>query len=45
MRPGVLALGAGSAAVAAWLSRTMDSEGDALAGMTPEAAVTGHPAS
>jgi hypothetical protein len=43
MRPGVLALGAGSAAVAAWLSRTMDSDGQALAGQTPEAAVTGHP--
>jgi hypothetical protein len=43
-RPGVLALGAGSAALAGWLSRTVDSEGHALAGTTPEAAVTGHPA-
>lgn len=42
-RPGVLALGAGSAAVAGWLSRTLDSDGEALDGMTPEAAVTGHP--
>jgi hypothetical protein len=43
IRPGVLALGAGSAAVAAWLSRTVDSEGHAMAGRTPEAAATGHP--
>jgi hypothetical protein len=43
MRPGVMALGAGSAAVAGWLSRTVDSTGHALAGTTPEAAVTGHP--
>jgi hypothetical protein len=43
MRPGVMALGAGSAAVAGWLSRTVDSTGQALAGSTPEAAVTGHP--
>ena len=42
-RPGVLALGAGSAALAAWLSRSVDSEGHALPGTTPEAAVTGHP--
>jgi hypothetical protein len=42
-RPGVLALGAGSAAVAAWLARALDAEADALEGMTPEAAVTGHP--
>lgn len=42
-RPGVLALGAGSAAVAGWLSRALDSESEALDGMTPEAAVTGHP--
>jgi hypothetical protein len=42
-RLGVLALGAGSAATAAWLSRTVDSDGHALAGSTPEAAVTGHP--
>ena len=42
-RPGVLALGSGSAAVAAWLSRTLDSEGEARVGTTPEAAVTGHP--
>jgi hypothetical protein len=42
-RPGVLALGAGSGAVAGWLSRTLDSDGQALGGMTPEAAVTGHP--
>jgi len=42
-RRGVLALGAGSAAVAAWLARALDSDGEALPGMTPEAAVTGHP--
>lgn len=42
-RPGVLALGSGSAAVAAWLARTIDDQGEALGGMTPEAAVTGHP--
>jgi hypothetical protein len=29
--------------VAGWLSRTLDSQSDALDGMTPEAAVTGHP--
>jgi hypothetical protein len=43
MRPCLMALGAGSAAVAGWLSRTVDSTGHALAGTTPEAAVTGHP--
>jgi hypothetical protein len=43
VRPGVLALGLGSAALAGWLSRTVDSEGHALAGTTPEAALTGHP--
>jgi len=42
-RAGVLALGAGSSALAAWLARTLDSEGEGLEGMTPEAAVTGHP--
>jgi hypothetical protein len=42
-RWGVLALAGGSAAVAAWLARTVDSEGEGLAGMTPEAAITGHP--
>jgi hypothetical protein len=42
-RLGVLALGAGSAATAAWLSRTLDSGGQGLPGDTPEAAVTGHP--
>jgi hypothetical protein len=42
-RRGVLGLAAGSAAVAAWLARTVDSEGRGLAGTTPEAAVTGHP--
>lgn len=42
-RPGVLALGSGSAAVAAWLARTIDDPGEGLSGMTPEAAVTGHP--
>jgi hypothetical protein len=43
VRPGVLALGVGSAAVAGWLAKRVDSEGHALAGSTPEAAVTGHP--
>lgn len=42
LRPGVLALGAGSAALAAWLSRVLDSEGEPLPGSTPGAAVTGH---
>jgi len=41
-RRGLLALGAGSAAVAAWLARTL-AGGHAPAGMTPEAALTGHP--
>ena len=35
-RPGVLAIGSGSAAVAAWLSRTLDADANALEGMTPE---------
>jgi hypothetical protein len=43
LRPGVLALGAGSAALAAWLARELDSEGDPLPGSTPEALVTAHP--
>ena len=42
-RAGVLALGAGSAGMAAWLVRTLDSEDRGLEGMTPEAVVTGHP--
>jgi hypothetical protein len=41
LRPGVLALGAGSAALAAWLSRALDSDGEPLPGTTPEAAATG----
>jgi hypothetical protein len=45
LRPGVLALGAGSAALAAWLARALDSEGEPLPGTTPEATATGHPAS
>jgi hypothetical protein len=45
MRPGVLALGVGSAAVAGWLAKRVDSEDHPLPGETPEAAVTGHPAS
>jgi hypothetical protein len=45
MRPGVLALGAGSAAVAGWLAKRVDSKDHPLPGETPEAAVTGHPAS
>jgi hypothetical protein len=40
---GVLALGAGSSATAAWLSRNVDSPGSGLPGETPEATVTGHP--
>jgi hypothetical protein len=43
LRPGLLAVGAGSAALAAWLARELDSEGEALPGSTPEAVVTGHP--
>jgi hypothetical protein len=43
LRPGVLALGAGSAALAAWLSRALDSEREPHPGTTPEAAATGHP--
>jgi hypothetical protein len=43
LRPGVLALGAGSAALAGWLSRELDSEREPLPGTTPEAAATGHP--
>ena len=43
MRPGALALGVGSAALAGWLSRNLDSQGHGLEGSTPEAAVTGHP--
>jgi hypothetical protein len=45
MRPGVLALGVGSAAVAGWLAKRVDSEDHPLPGETPEAAITGHPAS
>ncbi|HEX2234438.1 MAG TPA: hypothetical protein VHG69_13855 [Thermoleophilaceae bacterium] len=45
LRPGVLALGAGSSALAAWLARELDSEGRPLPGTTPEAAATGHPGS
>jgi hypothetical protein len=44
IRPGVLALGVGSAAVAGWLAKRVDSEDHPLPGETPEAAVTGHPA-
>jgi hypothetical protein len=44
LRPGILALGAGSAAVASWLAKRVDSEDHPLAGETPEAALTGHPA-
>jgi hypothetical protein len=44
LRPGVLALGVGSAAVAGWLAKRVDSEDHPLPGETPEAAVTGHPA-
>jgi hypothetical protein len=43
LRPGVLALGAGSAALAAWLARALDSDREPLPGSTPEAAVTAHP--
>jgi hypothetical protein len=43
LRPGLLALGAGSAALAAWLARALDSEGPPLRDRTPEAALTGHP--
>jgi hypothetical protein len=45
IRPGVLALGAGSAAVAGWLAKRVDSEHHPRPGETPESAVTGHPAS
>jgi hypothetical protein len=41
-RLGVLAMAGGSAGIGAWLARTVDSE-DGLPGMTPEAAITGHP--
>ena len=41
-RWGVLGLAAGSAGLAAWLARSVDSE-DGIPGMTPEAAITGHP--
>jgi hypothetical protein len=44
VRPGVLALGAGSSALAAWLARALDDDGRPLPGRTPEAAATGHPA-
>jgi hypothetical protein len=43
LRPGILALGAGSAALAAWLARALDADHAPLPGSTPEAAVTGHP--
>jgi hypothetical protein len=42
-RAAVLVLAAGSAGVTAWLARAVDSEGEGLEGMTPEAAITGHP--
>ena len=42
-RFGVLALAASSAAIGGWLARNIDSDGEGLAGMTPEAAITGHP--
>ena len=45
MRPGVLALGIGSAAAAGWLAKRVDSDDHPLPGETPEAAITGHPAS
>jgi hypothetical protein len=44
LRPGALALGAGSAAMAGWLAKRVDSQDHPLPGDTPEAAVTGHPA-
>ena len=44
LRACLLALGSGSSAVAAWLSRALDEGGGPLPGMTPEAAATGHPA-
>jgi hypothetical protein len=43
LRHGVLALGAGSSALAAWLARELDSDGPPLPGTTPESAATGHP--
>jgi hypothetical protein len=42
-RPGVLALGASSATLSAWLSRALDSDRAPLPGATPEATVTLHP--
>jgi hypothetical protein len=42
-RGAVMVLAAASAGVAAWLAGTVDSEGEGLEGMTPEAAITGHP--
>ena len=42
-RRGVIALAAASAGVAGWLASSVDSEGHGLEGMTPEAAITGHP--
>lgn len=42
-RFGVIALAAASAGVAGWLARIVDSEGDGMPGMTPEAVITGHP--
>jgi hypothetical protein len=42
-RRGVLALASGSAALAGWLAGRIDSQGEPLEGMTPEAVVTGHP--
>jgi hypothetical protein len=44
LRPGLLALGAGSAALAAWLARELDIPPEPLPGSTPEAVVTAHPA-
>ena len=42
-RAAVMAIAVASAGVAAWLAGTVDSEGVGLEGMTPEAAITGHP--
>ena len=42
-RAAALVVAAGSAGLAAWLAGAVDSEGEGLEGMTPEAAITGHP--
>ena len=42
-RTAAMVVAATSAVTAAWLAGTVDSEGKGLAGMTPEAAITGHP--